>query len=273
MDRFAAIAKRHKIALIEDCSHAQGATYDGKPVGTWSDVGCFSLQGEKSVSGGELGIAITNDGDLYNRMLILGHNGRTGRGQVGKPFPVDNYSLGLKYRPHLYGAVLAVGSLSRLGELNDLRRRNYTILSEELQGCDAVRPVETYPGAIRGGLLEYLFHYAPESAGGWNVSAFVKALRAEGVPVNLNRYTLQHQCPVFTEIDLASFGGFLGGRTESPSGPAVGRTALPITERLPDRLISMAPLTKVPEAFVRDCARGMRKVANYAARGERPANQ
>src|SRR5439155_1690387 len=61
MDRFAALARRHGLALIEDCSHAHGATYQGRPVGSWGDVGCFSLQGQKAVSGGEAGIAVRYD--------------------------------------------------------------------------------------------------------------------------------------------------------------------------------------------------------------------
>ena len=52
MDRFAAIAGSHDLALIEDCSHAHGAGYRGRPVGMWGDIGCFSLQGSKPVSGG-----------------------------------------------------------------------------------------------------------------------------------------------------------------------------------------------------------------------------
>ncbi|MBC7993456.1 MAG: DegT/DnrJ/EryC1/StrS family aminotransferase, partial [Rhizobacter sp.] len=53
LDRFVEIARRHGVALIEDCSHAHGALFGGRPVGTWGDIGCFSLQGNKPVSGGE----------------------------------------------------------------------------------------------------------------------------------------------------------------------------------------------------------------------------
>ena len=61
MDAICEIAKRHNLRLIEDCSHAHGATYLGRPVGSWGDIGCFSLQGQKPVSGGEAGIAVTSD--------------------------------------------------------------------------------------------------------------------------------------------------------------------------------------------------------------------
>ena len=96
LDRFAVIARRHGVALIEDCSHAQGATYRGRPVGGWGDVGCFSLQGAKAVSGGEAGIAVTDDPTLYDRMLLLGHYGRLKKGQAAASFESDYLSLGVK---------------------------------------------------------------------------------------------------------------------------------------------------------------------------------
>src|SRR4029453_10218039 len=61
LDRFVRISERHGVTLIEDCSHAHGAAFRGRPVGSWGQIGCFSLQGPKAVSGGEAGIAVTND--------------------------------------------------------------------------------------------------------------------------------------------------------------------------------------------------------------------
>src|SRR3954447_2676574 len=124
MDRFAEIARRHGVALIEDCSHAHGALYKDRPVGAWGDIGCFSLQGMKAVSGGEAGAAVTDDPVLFDRMLLLGHYGRLKKGQKAKTFKTDHLSLGLKYRPHPYAILLANASLSRLEELNRRRRHN-----------------------------------------------------------------------------------------------------------------------------------------------------
>lgn len=270
LDRFTDIAKRHNVALIEDCSHAPGATYQGRPVGSWGDVGCFSLQGEKAVTGGEAGVAVTNDGKLFDRMLVLGHNGRTARGQVSDTFDIDNISLGLKYRPHLYGILLALGSLDRLAELNERRRRNYQILTNELADCRAVQTVESYPDAIRGGLLEFILRFNPEHAGGWNCGAFVNAARAEGVPIHVDRYTqmgkkwrLLHESPVFRGGLTADLGGFLS--SVNPTTPCSSKNGcLPIAERMSDRLMTMPPFTKVSASFVRQCAAALKKVANAA---------
>ena len=189
LDRFTQLARRHGVALIEDCSHAHGASYLGRPVGGWGDVGCFSLQGAKAVSGGEAGIAVTDDPELFDRMLLLGHYGRLKNGQANDTFDTDHLSLGLKYRPHLYAVLLAQGSLSRLDELNRRRRHNYAILAEELDGCRAVQPIPTTPGAVRGGFLEYILRYDPEHVDGLRRDEFIAAAKAEGVPIAAERYS------------------------------------------------------------------------------------
>src|SRR5262245_9800844 len=271
MDRFAEIARRHKIALIEDCSHAHGAAYQGRPVGSWGDVGCFSLQGEKAVTGGEAGVAVTSDATLFDTMLVLGHYGRLKGGQAADTFQTDGLAFGLKYRPHLYAMVLACGSLSRLGELNRRRRRNYEILCAELEGCPAVRPVGAHPEATRGGFLEFIVQYDPEHAGSWSRDMFLKAAQAEGVPIGRERYAAigdrrrpLHESALFTTRELSRFEGWAGDPGSARSDER--KTCLPATERVADRLMTLPPFTKVPERFIRQCARALRKVANAAAR-------
>jgi dTDP-4-amino-4,6-dideoxygalactose transaminase len=264
LDRFADIARRRGVALIEDCSHAHGAYYQGHPVGGWGDVGCFSLQGSKAVSGGEAGVAVTTQPALFDRMLVLGHYGRLKKGQAASTFETDYLSLGVKYRPHLYAALLARGSLSRLEELNRRRRRNYGILADELDGCPAVQPIETTPGAVRGGFLEFILRFERAHAAGMSLEAFIAAATAEGVPVAAERYSaigkvgrMLHQSPIFTApAELGLDGGAGGGNIH-------GR--LPVAESLRGRLMSLPPFTKVPERFVRECARALRKVAERSA--------
>ena len=66
------ICKQRNIAWIEDCSHAQFSSYMEKPVGSWGDIGCASLQGEKIVSGGEGGVFLTDSDELHDQAVLLG---------------------------------------------------------------------------------------------------------------------------------------------------------------------------------------------------------
>jgi perosamine synthetase len=264
LDRFQEIARRHGVALIEDCSHAHGAAYRGRPVGSWGDIGCFSLQGAKAVSGGEAGVAVSNDATLFDRMLLLGHYGRLKKGQAAGTVETDHLSLGVKYRPHLYAILIANRSLSRLEELNRRRRRIYAILVEELRGCRAVQPIETTSGALRGGFLEYILRYDPAGTGGTSRTAFIEAAIAEGVPIAPERYSsigkhgrMLHQTPIFTGFDAFDEGGVVDPGADLPE--------LPVTESLQDRLMTLPPFTKVSEKYVRQCARALRKVAGAGA--------
>jgi perosamine synthetase len=270
MDRFVEIARRHNLGLIEDCSHAHGALYQGRPLGAWGDIGCFSLQGPKAVSAGEGGIAVTDNPLLFDRMLALGHYGRLKAGQAKNTFDTDYLTLGVKYRPHLYGIMLATGSLSRLAELNRRRQRNYDILSAELAGCEAVQPIKTTPKAVRGGFLEFIVRYAPEKAGNWKSSAFLEAAQAEGVPISKERYArlgkskrMLSETPIFTTLDSTELGGNL--ETSRSPDNSQAQSDLPVVRNLAGRLLTMPAFTKVSERFVRECAAALRKVAAYAA--------
>jgi len=270
MDRFVEIARRHNLGLIEDCSHAHGAVYRGRPVGSWGDIGCFSLQGPKAVSGGEGGIAVTDNPVLFDRMLALGHYGRLKAGQAKNTFDTDYLSLGVKYRPHLYGILLAIGSLSRLQELNRRRQRNYDILCEELADCEAIQPIKTTPEAVRGGFLEFIVRYTPEKAGNWKSSEFLQAAQAEGVPISKERYArlgkskrMLSETPIFTTLDSSELGGYMEASRAPDNSQVQGD--LPVVRSLAGRLLTLPPFTKVPERFVRECAAALRKVAAYAA--------
>ena len=76
MDEILKIVKEYNLKLIEDCSHAHGATYKKNKIGSFGDIGCFSLQGAKAIAAGEGGIAVTDNYDYFLRMSVYGHFNR-----------------------------------------------------------------------------------------------------------------------------------------------------------------------------------------------------
>jgi perosamine synthetase len=263
LDRFTDVARRHNLALIEDCSHAHGALYQDRHVGTWGDIGCFSLQGSKPVSGGEAGIAVTADPGLHDRMLALGHFPRPLTDQQAGTFDIGELSLGFKYRAHLYAATLALGGLKRLDELNELRRQNYEIIGAELSGSRVLETIPETPDAVRGGFYRFALRYHAQHAGGWDRHSFVKAANLRGIPIGVDPYPPLHQEPLFAKRLWAEpdvFGRLHG--SEAPEPPPT----LPVTERTWSELITLAPLTKLSEGSVRRCARILREIASSASR-------
>ena len=75
MTEIAALAKARGLLVVEDCAEAPGARYDGKPVGSFSDIACFSFYGNKIVTTGEGGMCLTDNPDLAARMRILRDHG------------------------------------------------------------------------------------------------------------------------------------------------------------------------------------------------------
>ncbi len=256
LDVIKRIAEKHSLPLIEDCSHAHGAEYLGKSVGAWGDIGCFSIQASKAVSGGECGIAVCSDPVLYDRMLALGHPFRIRVNQKAASFDLGNSVLGPKYRPHMFAIPLASGGLRRLPKLNRLRQRNWDILCEEMADTPGVRVPETLPDAVRGGFLKFVFVLEPELS--CHRDEFLHAAVAEGVPLKPDLYSPLHKQNIFRQE-----GPLTAALLEAAKNDFGPPEHLPNMDIIEDRVIALPPLTKVPEKYLRECARGIKKVAHH----------
>ena len=73
MSAIMALVRTYGLKLIEDCSHAHGASYQGQLLGTFGNASIFSLQGSKLVAAGQGGILLTNEQEIYERATLLGH--------------------------------------------------------------------------------------------------------------------------------------------------------------------------------------------------------
>jgi len=107
-DQIVSICKKYGLKYIEDCSHAHFSEYKGRYTGSFGDVSCFSLQGKKLLSGGEGGILLTNDQDIYEKAVLLGHNLKRPAQSVKNSLykPLERTGYGLKLRMHPLAAVI-----------------------------------------------------------------------------------------------------------------------------------------------------------------------
>lgn len=110
MDVILDICNSKNLILLEDCSHAHGAKYKNKLVGTFGKIAAWSLQGQKIITGGEGGIMITNDSNVYYRANLLGHYNKRCKDEIPKDNPLSKYSttgFGLKLRAHPIAIAMA----------------------------------------------------------------------------------------------------------------------------------------------------------------------
>ena len=71
MDKILSLSKKYKLKIIEDCAEAHGAIYNGKPVGSIGDAGCFSFYANKIITTGEGGMITFNSKKFARKAKIL----------------------------------------------------------------------------------------------------------------------------------------------------------------------------------------------------------
>jgi dTDP-4-amino-4,6-dideoxygalactose transaminase len=158
---------------------------------------------------------------------------------------------------------LADAALRRLPERNRRATRAWQWLCEELDGVGGIRTIATTPGGERGGFYAFVLEYTGEDLGGPDTEAFVAAVAAEGAPILFDQFRgrLLHTLALFRSLDRRKLGGGCFDPTRPWEENLSAGTRLPVSERLVDRLVAFPPqLYGVPEAFVRDCARAVKKV-------------
>jgi dTDP-4-amino-4,6-dideoxygalactose transaminase len=143
MDAINELAASKGIPVIEDCAQAFLAKSQGKTIGTWGTISCFSLQQGKHITTGEGGIVATDNPQLA-RKLFLFINKAWG---YGDPNP-DHYFLAMNYRmSELQGAV----ALSQLPKLEDVARRRIAAadkLTKKLAGLKGIQTPYVRPGDV-----------------------------------------------------------------------------------------------------------------------------
>jgi perosamine synthetase len=131
MDKIMAIAKDHKLHVIEDCAEAHGAEYRGRKTGTFGIISCFSFYGNKIITTGEGGMCLTNNAELAQKMMILRDHGMN---------PQKRYwhdVIGFNYRMTNLQAALGVAQLKKIDILINKKRRiafEYNSLLKDLPG-------------------------------------------------------------------------------------------------------------------------------------------
>lgn len=139
MDQFLALSQKHRIALVEDCSHAPLGTWRGRPLGTIGDTGCFSFFSNKNMTTGEGGMVISRNQLLVERLRILRSHGITSSTYQrfkGHAYGYDVAELGYNYRLDEIRAAVGIEQLRKLPFFNMQRKerveRYRALIAEKL---------------------------------------------------------------------------------------------------------------------------------------------
>jgi len=239
MARIMRIARRHKLKVVEDVSHAHGTLYKGRLAGTLGDVSGFSLMSGKAFAIGEAGMLLTNDRRIYERAIMLGHYERHDQIQSrelkrGAGLPWGGY----KYRMHQLSSAVGLVQVKnypkQMAEID--RAMNY--FWDLLEGTPGIRAHRPLPGSncTMGGW--YCPHglYRSEELGGLSVNTFCEAASAEGCFIRPGCNQALHLHPIFNSVDV-----YNQGRPTRlaclPKGVDIRQKAgsLPVSEGIQDR--------------------------------------
>lgn len=249
------IAKARGIPVIEDCAQAHGATYRGRMVGTFGDIGAFStMSGKHHATGAQGGVVFTKREDLYWRARRYSDR--------GKPFGVTgnrgNVVCSLNYNLNDLAACIGRVQLKKLPRIVAARRKAALALTAACKKeLKAVRIAEAPARAE----ASYWFLFGRLDLARLTVdkAAFVKALQAEGVSCGVS---YRH---VFTEQDWyrnrAVFPG-TGYPWTSPlyKGNPDQTYPLPNLDVADARTFNMAWHERVRSANVREIVKALKKV-------------
>ena len=177
MEAIMAIARKHKLTVIEDAAHAHGASYHDRPAGSIGDMGSFSFQSSKNLTSGEGGIVITSNDKLADACRSVHNCGRIAGGLWYEHHVMSgNYRLG-----EFQGAMLNA-QLNRLEAQTKRRDSNGRYLAGKLSRIPGIHPQKRPADCTRHGYHLFLFRI-DAAAFGAPRETVLKALVAEGIPV------------------------------------------------------------------------------------------
>ena len=181
MDIIKNIAEEYKLILLEDASHAHGASYDGKKVGTWGDGAGWSLGAKKLITGGQGGMLSTPHRDVYERALLLGHFNQRPLKEI-KDIEFSHFSTtgtGLNLRMHPYAAATILEQLRNYNKDLQERREVASFLIDSINNIEGLStpsiPIKASPS-----WYSFPIFYNKEQFLGLKKEIFVDAIQKEG---------------------------------------------------------------------------------------------
>ncbi|GAG07798.1 unnamed protein product, partial [marine sediment metagenome] len=182
MDSILAIAKKHKLPVVEDACQAHLAEWRGNKLGTWGTTGCFSFQASKNLNSGEGGAILTEDSELIEKCYAF-HNNCRARRASGYDFSYLG-GRGANLRMTEFQGSLLMAQMTRLEQQSKNREENAKYLTKMLREIPGVLPARMYDGCTRNAYHLYMLRYDSKHFSNLPRATFLKSLSAEGIPAS-----------------------------------------------------------------------------------------
>ena len=128
MGQIMAIAKKYNLKVIEDAAQAYGVSYKGQHCGTFGDVSMISFFADKTITMGEGAVVLTQNKDLYEKLLLLRNQGRPNSGTFIHP------SLGMNFRVTDMQCGVGLAQSVKFPQVLKKKLKNYYLYKELLGG-------------------------------------------------------------------------------------------------------------------------------------------
>ncbi|MEW6447598.1 MAG: DegT/DnrJ/EryC1/StrS family aminotransferase [Bacillota bacterium] len=250
-----AVARKHRLTVVEDATEALGAFYRGRPVGSFSVTAAFGFQPGAAITTGKGGMVVTDNEDAHGWLRLFGDQGIVRDiaqlVRIEGPWHYEVQELGYDYRPTEMQAALGLSQLSRLETLLKRRREIAARYNEAFADLPYLETPYTSPDSEPAWNL-YVLRLNLERLRAGRREIFL-ALLGEGISVGV------HYLPVY----LHPLYGWLGDPTVCTlhQGPPC-----PKAEAVYRRLITLPLYPKMSDADVEDVITAVRRVLIYFAK-------
>ena len=217
------LSKWHGLRVVEDAAHSFGCTLNGKRIGSYCDVVCFSFDGIKNITSGEGGAVVSSDSDVIDRVRdsrLLGVEGDTEkRFSGGRSWTFDVKEQGWRY--HMSDLMAAIGR-AQLSKSDSMFQRRKEITRQYTEGLKGIPSVELYHFSTQGVDVDMVPHIFPIKVA--NPDALIAHLSTKGVQCG-KHYQPNHLLSFFANGNSLPNAEYLGSRNVSlPLHPGISDT-------------------------------------------------
>lgn len=244
LEEIVSIAKANRIQVIEDVAQACGGTYADRPLGSWGDIGCFSLQTHKMITSGDGGVLVTDDQRLYERAVRFHDLGLLRETFVRRlEFPIMTKPFcGMQWRMNEMSGAVALAQLRKLPVMLKTIKEHAATMRSNIR---AALPDLKFRDVLPENDLGIIVSFDLQSEG--NVEFFAKAFEAEGFVYGPTSY-----CQTMGNIDVV--------RTCLQDAGGYRPSEFTATELIEKRFATIALLPVYTSKDIREITEGVRKV-------------